>query len=44
MSFNIGNEPKEVTDATGKVINIIDAKETKKEMVGNKEIKDDKIS
>ena len=35
---------KEVTDAIGKVINIVDAKKTKKEMVGNEEIKDDNIS
>ena len=42
ISFNIGDEPKEVTDATGKVINIVDTKETKKWMVGNEEIKDDK--
>lgn len=39
-----GGEPKEVTDATGKVINIVDAKETKKEMVGNEGIKHDKTS
>ena len=42
--FNTGDEPKEVTDAIGKVINIVDAKKTKKEMVGNEEIKDDNIS